>query len=167
MIQIPNMTLWDLTKSSKMAAAGGADFEENHPTGQTRWRQPTRPRPKTEPEAWMFPAWHTDERQCYSWYGIAPRLNVIYDNLTGFKITSSALWGRYLTKRTGEPVQVAPLVVLPGWFVKITERGNFPVWAMNANYLPRHLVSQREQIEPAQVRRIILAIDDKCRDVEF
>ena len=80
----------------------------------------------------------------------------------------NAKWlANYLTKKTGEPVQVAPLVVLPGWYVKFSEKGNFPVWAMNTTYLPKHLLGQREKIEAAQVRRIISAIDDKCRDVEF
>jgi membrane protein implicated in regulation of membrane protease activity len=80
----------------------------------------------------------------------------------------NAKWlSNYLTKKTGEPVQVAPLIVLPGWFVKISEKGNFPVWAMNATFLPGHLQRQSEKIEAAQVRRIISAIDDKCRDVEF
>jgi hypothetical protein len=80
----------------------------------------------------------------------------------------NAKWlSNFLTKKTGEPVQVAPLVVLPGWFVKISEKGNFPVWAMNATFLPGHLQRQSEKIEDAQVRRIISAIDDKCRDVEF
>jgi hypothetical protein len=80
----------------------------------------------------------------------------------------NAKWlSNYLTKKTGEPVQVAPLVVLPGWFVKISEKGNFPVWVMNATFLPGHLQRQSEQIEPAQVRRIISAIDEKCREVEF
>ena len=73
----------------------------------------------------------------------------------------------YLTKRTGEPVEVMPLVVLPGWFVTISEKGKFPVWAMNATFLPGHLERQTGQIEPAQVRRIIAAIDEKCRDLEF
>jgi hypothetical protein len=54
----------------------------------------------------------------------------------------------YLTKKTGEPVQVAPLVVLPGWFVKISEKGNFPVWAMNATFLPGHLQRQSEKLNP-------------------
>jgi hypothetical protein len=34
-----------------------------------------------------------------------------------------------LSKKTGEPVEVPPLVVLPGWFVKISEKGNLSVWA--------------------------------------
>ena len=80
----------------------------------------------------------------------------------------NAQWlANFLTKKTGQPVSVSPLVVLPGWFVKISEKGNFPVWAMNGTFLPGHLQRQAERVDPAQVRRIISAIDDKCRDVEF
>ena len=64
-------------------------------------------------------------------------------------------------------MRVEPLVVLPGWFVKFSEKGNFSVKAMNANYLPGFLARQAEKIAPAQVRRIITALDEKCRDVEF
>ena len=80
----------------------------------------------------------------------------------------NAKWlSNYLGKKTGEPVRVEPLVVLPGWFVRIAEKGNFPVRVMNAIYLVRFLQEQDEKIEPAQVRRIIAALDEKCRDVEF
>ena len=80
----------------------------------------------------------------------------------------NAAWlSNYLTKKTGEPVRVEPLVVLPGWFVRFAGRGDFPVKAMNANYLVRFLSGQPEIIQPAQVRRIITALDEKCRDVEF
>jgi hypothetical protein len=52
----------------------------------------------------------------------------------------NAAWlSNYLTKKTGEPVRVEPLVVLPGWFVRIAEKGSFSVKAMNANYLVRFL----------------------------
>jgi hypothetical protein len=37
--------------------------------------------------------------------------------------------GGYLSKKTGEPVEVPPLVVLSGCFVKISEKGNLSVWA--------------------------------------
>jgi hypothetical protein len=80
----------------------------------------------------------------------------------------NAKWlSNYLGKKTGEPVRVEPLVVLPGWFVRIAEKGNFPVKVMNANYLPGFLRRQDEKIEPAQARRIITALDEKCRDVDF
>jgi len=80
----------------------------------------------------------------------------------------NAKWlSNYLTKKTGEPVDVKPIVVLPGWFVDGDNRGNFPVKAMNAAYLAGYLRGQGESIEPPQVRRIIAALDEKCRDVEF
>ena len=80
----------------------------------------------------------------------------------------NAAWlSNYLAKKTGDPVRVEPLVVLPGWFVRISEKGNFPVKAMNANYLAHYLSAQPEVMPPAQVRRIITALEEKCRDVEF
>ncbi len=72
---------------------------------------------------------------------------------------------KYLTKKTGEPVAVEPMVVVPGWFIKTM--GNFPVKVMNATYLAGYLRGQNEKLLPAQVRRIITALDEKCRDVEF
>jgi hypothetical protein len=80
----------------------------------------------------------------------------------------NAKWlSNYLRNKTGEPVEVFPLVVLPGWFVKIPQKGNFGVNVVNANYLPGFLQRQTEKIELSQVRRIITALDEKCRTVEF
>ncbi|MGB8369145.1 MAG: nuclease-related domain-containing protein [Limisphaerales bacterium] len=80
----------------------------------------------------------------------------------------NAAWlSNYLRNKTGEPVEVFPLVVLPGWFVKISTKGIFRVNVMSANYLPGFLQRQGEKIAPAQARRIITALDEKCRDVEF
>ena len=81
--------------------------------------------------------------------------------------TRNAKWlSDFLTKRTGEPVTINPLVVLPGWYVET--KGNFPVKVMNATYLVKYLRGQSEFIKDvAQVRRIISALDEKCRDVEF
>lgn len=80
----------------------------------------------------------------------------------------NAKWlSNYLRNKTGEPVEVFPLVVLPGWFVKMPIKGNFRVSAMNGNYLSGFLRRQGEKIAPPQVRRIITALDEKCRDVEF
>jgi hypothetical protein len=80
----------------------------------------------------------------------------------------NAKWlSNYLTKKTGEPVDVKPIVVLPGWFIDPDKNKDFPVKAMNATYLAGHLRRQGESIDPPQVRRIIAALDEKCRDVEF
>lgn len=79
----------------------------------------------------------------------------------------NAEWlSNFLTKRTGETVDVIPLVVLPGWFVE-KQKGNFPIEVMNARYLVGFLQRQRETIAAPQVKRIIAALDEKCRDVEF
>jgi nuclease-like protein len=80
----------------------------------------------------------------------------------------NAKWlSNFLEKKTGEPVRVEPVVILPGWFVTLSEKGNFPVKVMNASYVQKFLRRQSEFIESRQVRRIIAALDEKCRDVEF
>lgn len=81
---------------------------------------------------------------------------------------NNAKWlSNFLEKKTGEPVWVEPLVVLPGWYVQNAGKQNFPVKAMNAVYLPGYLRGQGEKIGAAQVRRIIAALDEKCRTLEF
>jgi hypothetical protein len=72
---------------------------------------------------------------------------------------------RFLTKETGEPVNVDWLVVIPGYFVK-ADKDNY-AHVMNATAAARFLPGLPERIEPAQVRRIANAVDKKCRDVEF
>lgn len=71
----------------------------------------------------------------------------------------------YLTKKTGESVVVEPLVVLPGWFVQ--NSGDFSVKAMNTKYLAGYLRNRDEIVNSSQVRRVIAALDEKCRDIEF
>lgn len=79
----------------------------------------------------------------------------------------NAEWlSNHLTKKTGETVEVKPLVVLPGWFVE-KQKGDSPVEVMNARYLVGFLQRQAEAIAAHQVKRIIAALDEKCRDVEF
>ena len=71
-----------------------------------------------------------------------------------------------VAKKTGENVAVQALVVLPGWWVE-QGKGNFNVKAMNAPYLAGFLPPEDEKLAAVQVRRIICALDEKCRDVEF
>jgi hypothetical protein len=71
----------------------------------------------------------------------------------------------YLAKKTCEPVPVEPVIVVPGWYTE--SKGNFPVRLMNTNYLKAFLRKQPPRIDPAQVRRIIAALDEKCRTLEF
>lgn len=71
----------------------------------------------------------------------------------------------YLAKKTCEPVPVEPIIVVPGWYTE--SKGSFPVKLMNTNYLKTFLRKQSSKIDPAQVRRIIAALDEKCRTLEF
>jgi hypothetical protein len=61
----------------------------------------------------------------------------------------------HLTKKTGEPVDVVPVVVMPGWFVEVKVR-DCRVRVMNAKGLVKVLGVQRKGVvDEAQVRRII------------
>jgi len=81
---------------------------------------------------------------------------------------NSAKWlSNFLEKKTGNSVWVEPLVIYPGWFIKNTGKSNFPVAVINTNYLVKFLKGYPEKIDPAQVQRIIAALEEKCRDVEF
>jgi hypothetical protein len=82
----------------------------------------------------------------------------------------SAKWlSNFLEKETGNPVWVEPIVVLPGWYVDGAGDTNFPVKVMNADYLVKYLEGkgQTKKIESDQVKRIVNALDKRCRDIEF
>ena len=71
----------------------------------------------------------------------------------------------FLAKKTCEAVPVESIVVIPGWYTE--SKGSYRVKVMNANYLRTYLRKQPEKIDPQQARRIITALDDKCRTLEF
>ena len=73
----------------------------------------------------------------------------------------------YLTKKTAELVTTEALVVLPGLFVETDKPNRCGVAAMNAKSLKGYFSGRPAKISDAQVRRIIAAVDEKCRDVEF
>ncbi len=72
----------------------------------------------------------------------------------------------YLRKKTGEYTPVEPLVVLPGWFVKLSVK-SAEVKVMNPTYMVSYLQDRLEKIPAAQVTRIITAIEENCRTLEF
>lgn len=71
----------------------------------------------------------------------------------------------YLAKRTCEAVPVEAIIVVPGWYTE--SKGTYPVKVMNHTYLRSFLRKQPERIDPCQVQRIIAALDEKCRTLEF
>lgn len=80
----------------------------------------------------------------------------------------NAKWlANYLRNKTGEVVDVMPVVVLPSWFVESSTKGAFPVQVMNATFLCGFLRRQDAKIDVSQVRRITTVVEERCRDVEF
>ena len=73
----------------------------------------------------------------------------------------------YLTKKTGEKVEVEALVVLPGWWFEVKKPTPKGTMVMNADYLKKYLTGRPVRLPEAQVRRISAALEEKCRDVEF
>jgi hypothetical protein len=80
----------------------------------------------------------------------------------------NSIWlAEYLTKKTGEKVEVEALVVPPGWFIEIKQPPTSGTMVMNAKYMVQYLRGRPARLSEAQVRRIIAQLDEKCRDVEF
>jgi hypothetical protein len=89
-----------------------------------------------------------------------------YDVDSVVQVERTAAWLRdFLAKRTAEPVVVNAVIAIPGWYVET--KGNYPVKVLNAVYLTKYLRSQSANMETAQLQRIVAALDDKCRDLEF
>jgi hypothetical protein len=88
-------------------------------------------------------------------------------------------------------VLVEPLVILPGWFVETRQAplapaarpartprrpsqtrqpsrpDPFKTKVLNTLALPEHLRRQPRKLKPAQLRQLLQALDEKCRDVEI
>jgi Nuclease-related domain len=60
---------------------------------------------------------------------------------------------------------VQPIVVVPGWWVE--SQGNYPVKAMNAEYLVVFLTSCKTRFTPQQLQPVLRRFEERCRDVEF
>jgi hypothetical protein len=60
---------------------------------------------------------------------------------------------------------VHPVVVVPGWWVE--SQGNYPVKAMNAEYLLRYITSSKTRFTQEQLRPLLRRFEERCRDVEF
>ena len=80
----------------------------------------------------------------------------------------NAQWlASYLERKTGEPVLVTPLVVLPGWHVLYKAPPSTRIEVMNPKNMVDYLRDQPDTLTDPQCLRIITALDQKCRDLEF
>ncbi|MDB6067796.1 MAG: hypothetical protein JWR26_4004 [Pedosphaera sp.] len=71
----------------------------------------------------------------------------------------------FLAEFAPENLTVQPVVVLPGWFVE-AESG-YPVRAMNAAYLAKHIAQSKRLYSEEQLRPTVRRFDERCRDLEF
>ncbi len=66
-----------------------------------------------------------------------------------------------LTALNGAPVSVAPVLVLPGWWVEAKGKG--PVAAFNPKSLPGFLTGRSTVLSPAQFNAINAQLEERCR----
>ena len=76
-----------------------------------------------------------------------------------------AAWlAKWLTSAVGSPVQVVPVVALPGWFVELTGRSNVRVF--NGKQLAGLLKSRGVQaLSDTDVQRVAHQVEQRCRTV--
>lgn len=79
---------------------------------------------------------------------------------------SQAAWlKKWLSSAVGEPVEVIPLLTLPGWFVKRTSATGIPV--INPRQIHSYLNGRRgPTLSETLITRIVHQLDRQCRDVE-
>jgi hypothetical protein len=72
---------------------------------------------------------------------------------------------KWLSSATGEPVQVTPVLTIPGWFIKRTSPDGIAV--LNPGEFHKFLGAKKQTaLTDAQIKRIIHQLDQRCRDVE-
>jgi len=78
-----------------------------------------------------------------------------------------ARWlSEWLTSATGEKIEVAPVLTLPGWYVDRKGRG--PVLVLSGAELQEHLLRARDAhpLRPEQMQRVVHQVEQRCRDVK-
>lgn len=89
------------------------------------------------------------------------------DSKTTNQAQGNARWlSNYLRGKTGESIFVMPIVVIPGWFVKLKTK-DCPVMVLSAKQLPGFLRNQNQGLDPKLVTQIRTALAERCRDLEF
>lgn len=77
-----------------------------------------------------------------------------------------AAWlANLLSEALAEPVEVKPLLVLPGWMVKRVGRGDVTV--VNPKELDKLLQVQVPPESRRRIQQLAFVLDQRCRDVEF
>ncbi len=77
-----------------------------------------------------------------------------------------AKWlSKWLTNATGEPVNVSPVVSIPGWFIEQTGKPE-GVYVVNSRLLKSVIRSRTNpSINPRKIQQITHQLEGKCRDI--
>jgi hypothetical protein len=77
---------------------------------------------------------------------------------------SQAEWlSGWLQKATGSPCKVIPVLVIPGWFVKITATSDVRIfYGKDSSFLAKG----QPVLSPRQIQAIVHQVEQKCRTVE-
>lgn len=71
---------------------------------------------------------------------------------------------KWLSSAVGDQVTVKPVVLLPGWYVKMSAPDGVPVFNPK---MVRQFLAQKEKSMPQSLHmRIVHQLDQKCRDIE-
>lgn len=80
---------------------------------------------------------------------------VTYNDNIQIQVTAGSTWLRNIIEElTVKKVDVKPVVVFPGWFVKMTNKHNSNIWALNPKNLKGFISSQKEIIPKEDVQLI-------------
>lgn len=72
---------------------------------------------------------------------------------------------KWLSSAVGVPIEVKPVLMLPGWYVERTSPPRIPV--MNGTNCRNFFLKAREQpLSDQLIRQIVHQLDARCRDVE-
>lgn len=87
------------------------------------------------------------------------------DGVVG-QVEANAKWLREkMAPYAPKEMPVQAVIVAPGWYVETL--GNFPVKAMNAEYLISYLASFEQRFTPDQLQALNSRLDELCRTLEF
>jgi hypothetical protein len=112
-------------------------------------------------------------RQAHPAHEVHVNKNTLYfpkatDSRSILQADSSAKWlADYLEKKTGTAVPVTPMVVLPGWCVLYKAPPSTGVEVLNPQFMIDYLRNQTDTLSDDQLQGIMIALDEKCRDIDF
>jgi hypothetical protein len=80
---------------------------------------------------------------------------------------AQATWlSKWLTGAVGEPVRVAPMVTIPGWYIERKSPNGIPV--LNPKQVKAYLNGKKEAVlSETMIKRICHQLEQRCRDVDL